>query len=46
MPTPWSVEQFEDHRGQKPVEQFLETLLPAEVQRLLKRLQYTKDEGM
>lgn len=46
MPTPWSVEQFEDHRGQKPVEQFLGTLLPAEVQRLLKRLQYAKDEGM
>jgi phage-related protein len=42
----WSIEQFTDHRGKNPVQDFLGQLLDAEVQRLLLRLQYARDEKL
>ena len=42
----WSIEQFTDHRGKNPVQDFFGQLLDAEVQRLLLRLQYARDEKL
>ena len=46
MPDLWSIEQFQDHRGKYPVQDFLSQLLDTEVQRLLLRLKYARDEKL
>jgi phage-related protein len=48
MSTQWTIELFQDHRGGQPVKDFLYDgqLLPSEINRLLSRLEFARNEKL